>query len=335
VDSLKSGNPEPKSLGAMAFGPEGILFVADARDAAVYAFATDDTKPGDAKDGIKIPNVNEKIASQLGIESDQIKINDLAVNPLSTNVYLSVQRGAKPDSPCVLLKIDPKGEISEFSLKGVKFARIALPNAPTDDKQRKDAITCLAYVKDRLYVAGLSNEEFASTLRAIPFPFKEDADKGAGVKIFHGAHGRFETASPVRTFMPYDIKGEAHLLAAYTCTPLVKLPVKDLEPGKKVTGTTVAELGNRNVPLDMIIYSKGGKDWILMANTRHGLLKIPTEGLDAAESITAKADGPKGIKAEAIAEPAGVEQLAKLNDKQAVVLIRDKKAINLETIDLP
>ena len=104
-------------------------------------------------------------------------------------------------------------------------------------------------------MAGLSNEEFASNLRALEYPFK-DAGKGAAVEIFHGAHGRLETRSPVRTFAAFNIGDEPYVLAAYTCTPLVKFPLKDLAPGTKVTGTTIAELGNRNRPLDMIVYEK-------------------------------------------------------------------------------
>ena len=50
------------------------------------------------------------------------------------------------------------------------------------------------------------------------------------------------------------------MLAAYTCTPLVKLPVSELKAGAHVKGTTIAELGNRNRPLDMIVYQKDGKD---------------------------------------------------------------------------
>ena len=34
-----------------------------------------------------------------------------------------------------------------------------------------------------------------------PFPFKT-ADNGTSVEIYHGAHGQFETRSPVRTFVP-------------------------------------------------------------------------------------------------------------------------------------
>jgi len=47
---------------------------------------------------------------------------------------------------------------------------------------------------------------------------------------------------------------------AYTCTPLVQFAIPDLKPGAKVKGKTIAELGNRNRPLDMIDYQKDGKD---------------------------------------------------------------------------
>jgi len=331
--SLKEGTPEFKSMGALAFGPEGILFVADPRGAAIFAISTEDTKPSDVKEGLKVPNLNEKLASLLGIEAKQIKINDLAVNPLSTNAYLSVTRGLAPDAPSLLVKVDRHGKISEFPVKGVKFAQVVLPNATV--KNRQEAITSMAYSNGKLYVAGLSNEEFASNLRAIPFPFK-DADKGTSVEIFHGAHGKFETRSPVRTFVPYDINGEAHLLAAYTCTPLVKFPVKDLKAGEKLKGTTVAELGNHNVPLDMIVYKKDGKDYILMANSARGMMKIPTEGIDKVEGITAPVkDTFAGLKAENLKDIKGVVQLAQLDSTRALILSRDKDVLNLDTIDLP
>jgi hypothetical protein len=332
TDSLKEGTPEIKSLGALAFGPEGILFVGDQRGAAIFAIATGDTEPSDVKEGLKVANLTEKLASLLGIESKQVKINDLAVNPLSTNAYLSVNRGTAADSPSLLIKIDRKGKISEFPLKGVKYAQVMLPNA--SEKNRKDAITNLVYSKGKLYVAGLSNEEFASNLRAIPFPFK-DADKGASIEIFHGAHGGLETRSPVRTFAPYDINGEAHLLAAYTCTPLVTIPIKDLKAGEKIKGTTVAELGNGNQPLDMIIYKKDGKDYILLANSKRGVMKIPTEGIDKVEAITAKVNKTAGLKYETIESLKGVEQMAQLDSTRALILVKGQDGMNLETIDLP
>ena len=96
------------------------------------------------------------------------------------------------------------------------FAQVKIPNAT--DKQRTEAITSLAFVDGKVIVAGLSNEEFASTLRAIPYPFAE-ADKGAGIEIFHGAHGRLETHAPVRTFVPYKIGGADYILAVLHLHP--------------------------------------------------------------------------------------------------------------------
>ena len=153
-----------------------------------------------------------------------------------------------------------------------------------------ESITDIAFINGKVIVAGLSNEEFSSTLRSIPFPFK-DSIKGTGVKIFHGAHGRYETASPVRTFVSYDIDGDPHLLAAYTCTPLVKIPMKELNPGARIEGKTIAELGNRNRPLDMIVYKKNGKDFLLMANSSRGVMKISTEKIGGFKTITERVGG--------------------------------------------
>jgi len=63
---------------------------------------------------------------------------------------------------------------------------------------------------------------------------------------------RYETQAPIRTFVPYEIDGREYVLAAYTCTPLVTIPFSDLQPGAKVHGTTIADLGSGNQPLDMV-----------------------------------------------------------------------------------
>ena len=69
-----------------------------------------------------------------------------------------------------------------------------------------------------------------------PVPVRPDSGAGTQLQIWHASHGRFETESPVRTFVPYTISGQQYILAAYTCTPLVKIPVSDLKPGAKVQG---------------------------------------------------------------------------------------------------
>lgn len=335
LSSLKLTSPELKSAGALKFGPQGILFVGDSRAATIFAIDTGDRTPAESKDLPKVENIDQKIASLLGIEASQLMINDMAVNPMSGNVYLSVARGKGPESTAALIKVDRTGKVTEVNLKGAKYASAKLPNAAENARQRQDVITDMAFLKGQVYIAGLSNEEFASNLRSIPFPFSE-VNKGSGVEIFHGAHGKLETASPVRTFVPYDIKGETHLLAAYTCTPLVLFPVSQLQPGAKVKGKTVAELGNGNRPLDMIVYTKDGKDYLLLANSRRGVMKIPTEGIDKVEGITKRPSGEKaGQQYTTIESLKGVQHLDKYDDGHAILLVKSGSGVNLETIELP
>ncbi len=332
--SLKKGTVELKSAGPLAFGPQGILFVGDPQAATIYAVATGDTAGPNPRTRPSVEGIDEKVAALLGADAAAIQIKDLAVNPASGVTYLSVARGRGPGATPVILRVAGDGKLSELPLKGVLFASAAIPNAATGKKTRQEAITHLAYLKGRVLVAGLSNEEFSSKLRAIPFPFAK-AGAGTGVEFYHGSHGRFETRSPIRVFTTYRIKGEDHLLAAYTCTPVVTVPLAKLEPGARVKGITVAELGNRNRPLSMIVYQKGGQDFLLMANSARGLMKIKLEGIDKIEAITSRVPDKAGLKYDTIKGVTGVQKLDAFGQDHAVVLIRSGGKLNLRTIELP
>ncbi len=338
IDSLKSGKADIQSAGALAFGPEGILFIGDSMGASIYAIDTMDRVESKAGN-VSVKGVNEKVAAMLGTAADQILINDLAVNPISKKVYLAVSRGRGPDAAPMILRMDAAGKLEEVSLEKVNHAKAALPNAPAPGSGRRgqdrlQTITDVAFVDGRVFIAGLSNEEFASKLRSVEFPFAS-AGAGTSIEIYHGAHGRLETNSPVRTFVPYTIKNQPHILAAYTCTPLVTFPVSDLQPGQKVLGRTIAELGNRNRPLDMIIYNKAGQDYILMSNSSRGVMKLSARNLDGYEHIGSPVGDKAGVKYETL-ELTGVEQLDRLDEGHALILSRaESGSLDLTSIALP
>lgn len=332
---MKTGTPDIKTAGPLTFGPQGILFIGDPASAAIFAIDTGDPKGAAAAGKLEIEGIGDKVAALLGTTPDEIMINDLAVNPNSGKVYLSVSRGRGPSAIPVILRVDRSGKIEEVSLKDVKYSRAVLSNAPEQERQRAESITDLAYIDDRVFVAGLSSEEFSSRLRSLAFPFKE-GDAGTSVEIYHGSHGQFETRSPIRTFAPYFIENEPYILAAYTCTPLVKIPVSQLKPGTHVKGTTVAELGNRNRPLDMVVYQKQDKDYILMANSSRGVMKIKMENVGKAEGIIHPIAGTSGLTYETLSELKGVVQLDRLDKENALLLVRsDSGALSLRTIPLP
>jgi hypothetical protein len=333
---MQKGTPDLKSAGPATFAPQGVLLVGDTTAATIFAIATGDTSSGTPAQPLNVEKINEKIAALLGTTPQQVLINDLAVNPETGNAFLTVSRGTGPDATPVIVRVDASGKIGEFSLKDVQFSQAAIPNAPKE-RGRQEVTTDLQFAAGQVIVAGLSNEEFASNLRVIPFPFST-VDSGAGVEIFHGAHGRFETASPVRTFAVFDIAGQPNVLAAYTCTPLVKFPLSDLKPGSKIKGTTIAELGNRNRPLDMIVYKKDGKDYLLMANSARGVMKVNIETIDKASGIVAPVRDTEtaGLPYETIKDLKGVMQLDKLDKDHALLLVQvDGGPLNLQTIQLP
>ena len=95
---LKKGSPDLKSAGPLAFAPDGTLFVGDTTGAALFALDTGDHTAAAKKRPVAVEDLAGKVATLLGTDPKRIMINDLAVNPRSGNVYLSVSRGIGPDA---------------------------------------------------------------------------------------------------------------------------------------------------------------------------------------------------------------------------------------------
>lgn len=342
-DGMKLGDVGLQSAGSLAFGPEGVLFIADAKAASVVAVATGDTERA-AGGSLTVKGIGKKVAGMLGTTEEDLLINDLAVNPASGAAYLSVSLGRGPEGKPVLLRVAPGGKISAVDLGSVKHASVSLADAPADEvsgegrrrrNKRMESITDIAFTDGRVVIAGLSNEEFASTLRTVDFPFTGGVD-ASSVEIYHAAHGKLETSSPIRTFLPMAIDGEPSIVASYTCTPLVRIPMGELKPKAHVKGTTVAELGNRNRPLDMIEYSKGGKRFILMANSSRGVMKVETEGIGEIEGLSERVSGTAGLAYETVEAMKDVVQLDKAGDSSAVLVTRAEGAgADLVQVALP
>jgi hypothetical protein len=343
---LKEGTPAIKSISALAFGPDGILFAGDTRSATIFALGTGDTKGDAAKAQINVPGLNGQIATLLGTTADKISIMDLAVNPVTGNVFVAVSKGQGADATPALVKVDTAGKATEVSLKKIPFQQAVLPDAPEDKEvtnrgrpqnPRNDAITDLAYAEGKVYVSGLAAGPSPSSVHQIPFPFS-DGINGAAVEIYHAAHGKSEDYAAIRTFVPMNINGEASLLAGFVCTPLVRFPIDSLKPGSKTKGTTVAELGNMNKPLDMITYQKDGKTFLLMSNSKRGVMKISTENIARNDGLTTPVSGggTAGQAYETIKELDGVIQLDRLNDTHAVILVQSSPTSqDLRTVVLP
>jgi hypothetical protein len=274
----------------LTFGPEGILFIGDTKGGSIYAIETRDNEEETKAAPIKIDKMNAKIAGMVGVAAKSLKLLDLAVNPVSQNIYVLVRREEGSQTRDLLFKIGNEANIEDVPLENIRYSKISIENAPGAEAKlwrrsaRTYTITDISYAGGELFVSGLSNEEFASSLRRIPFPFTNTMAT-TGLQVYHVSHGANETHAPIHRFLPYEFDQEMHIVAGYMCTPLVTFPVPELKNGAKIIGKTVAELGAGNTPTGIISYKWARKSYILVGNNRHPLMKFNPQDIANAVSL--------------------------------------------------
>ena len=327
---------ELKSINGMAFGSNGVLFVGDSQQALIFAIETNDTESRTIE-SLEFKKVDVHIAALLGMEPNEIAIADMVVNPVSKTPYFGIH--LQDGTPVLLKLVDNQFKVVD--LEPLDYTKISLTNAVemnAEDRRgrslRKWAISGLKYNNGKVYVSGLSNEEFSSTFRVISYPFNDD-QLHSSLEIYHAAHGRYETYAPIKTFMPYELNGKDHLIASYTCTPLVIFPMESMKSGAHIKGNTVAELGNRNTPLDIVSFEKKGKSYILMANTSRALMRIDPAKIETFSDYltTPVSESSATAGVDFIALPyVNVLQMDKLEHNKVVLLQRMSNGdLNLHT----
>ena len=112
------GTPPIKSMGCFAFAPDGTLFIGDAQEAYVYAIDLGDETKNLGKDKLQVSDIDLKLAAMLGTTARELRIHDMAVNPISHNVYLGVTRGSGNDATPVLIRVNAAAKIEIVSLEG-------------------------------------------------------------------------------------------------------------------------------------------------------------------------------------------------------------------------
>jgi hypothetical protein len=323
-----------QSAGVMHFAPDGTLFLADPLAATVYAIDVADTGNDGSVTPIRIDDVDGKIAAALGTTRDQIRIIDMVAHPKSQSLYFSLTRKQGADAVPLVVSIRKSDQqVSVLPLENIRNAHTGLADAPAAEEKtpwgqskRTLTITDLDLMDGELYVAGLSNEEFASTLRRVAYPFNA-APQATTIEIWHTSHNRYETASPIETLLPLELNGEKAILAGYGCSPIVVLKRADLVSKKHARGNTVSELGGGNRPLDMVRYTSpnDGKQYVMIANSDRTLARFDVTAIASAPALTIavnQAYQPAGLPYLPVSS-FGVLQLDRLNAQNLVVLKRN------------
>ena len=320
-----------QSAGALTFGPGGVLFVGDSRGGAVFALAVDDSTRDPHRGEVEVLEHRPADCEAARRDAGSLVIRDMAVNPATEHLFFSVSRGRGADAPPAIVRSTLTGELTVLPLDNARFSKLVFERRAGRDRQ--DALGGelaqhgdydLAFTGGELLIAGLSNDAFSSTLRRARFPFA-GGSRATTLEIFHTSHGKYETAAPIETFLPYQVKGQPALLAGYGCAPLAVFTMSELTASKHVRGRTLAELGGGNRPQDMIAFERDGKRFVLIANSNRGMMRMAAAEIDRSEPIVTAAtrDVPiTGTPYVPLSLP-GVMQLDLLNPELIVMLMRD------------
>jgi len=324
------------------------LLVAEPRNGSILAIDTGDTGPVQRLKQ-RVDNINALVEGGFGAPEGGVRIADLAVNPASGKIYLSVVR--QKDSVPAIVIIDAGGHLAPLNVEAVSWVRVPLPAA---DQAKIGNVTDVAFAGDRVVAAGASSEEFSSKIFSLPLPL-EHSKAGAvfSAETYHVSHRKWETKAPISSFIPYEENGKHFVVGAFACTPIAKFPLDDLKSGANVKGISVLELGSGNKPLDMFTYDKGGKKWLVTHTQRFkpdqfgpskfwsarvDLKYLAANGPDNTNEKAVRRDtkvksGPDGI--EVVDSLFGAVHVDKFNNDEAVVLREDGTKLVLEMAKLP
>ncbi len=107
-----------------------------------------------------------------------------------------------------------------------------------------------------------------------------------------------------------------------------------LQPGTQLTGATIAEMGPGNSPLDMIAYHKDGHDYLLIANSARGVVRLEVDHLESATEIVSH-NPSANFPRKRVPEWTRVHQLKKIDESTALILTDSGGTMNLRVVALP
>lgn len=333
TQGFQKGALDYKSIGPLAFSPSGVLFFADDQAGAIYGVDLNE-KPSTARPYAQVPDLGATLAARLGTTPTGIEIKDVAVSPVSHHVYLSVRKtdGANQDpaNPAnyALFAVDPAGKVTPVDLTGKPFGRAAVSGKPGYTFRGQGVpriISDIAYAKGRVLATALSSEQFNSNLVSVPVPFRQDGVERFATSIYHVSHKKQETASPIQTLTVYRDGDREYLMAAYICTPVVRFDLGELKPGQTVTGTTVAELGSGNRPMDLVAYGKPGQQSLLLNNSSFGIMKVDARIAKETQAVNEMTKADRGGRGQT--PYPGLEPLPAFKDVKAYAPAADQMLV--------
>ncbi|MFT5457164.1 MAG: hypothetical protein ACI9K2_003657, partial [Myxococcota bacterium] len=201
----------------------------------------------------RVRNLYAAAADALGVDSGDVEIRDIAVNPLSGRTYVAVDRLDR-DAGAVLT-VTPDGALAALDLSAATYAVV-----PYEERDGEGSVvTDLVWASDTVVAAVTEQAWTSSQVVTFSTPVSHrDAAAVATTDTYHRVHGQWETFAPITTLFAYtDAQDLGWVGASYQCAPVVRFEVADLAAGGEVTGVTPYDYGGGRQVLDFAVMGDG------------------------------------------------------------------------------
>src|SRR5215831_5216038 len=151
VNTADNGNAlngtGPLSAGALAFAPDGTLFVGDSKGGAIWAY------PPRARGRVPevapflFANIDERMAELLGVETRQLPYNGLAVHPLTREPHISLGIKAGGRIEPAVVRVSLEGTILPLNLRDRAATVHTLANHTGEPKVLSDTALAALWLR--------------------------------------------------------------------------------------------------------------------------------------------------------------------------------------------
>ena len=202
------------SISRIEFGPDSVLFVADWKASRVEAIQLPSALSATASP-YNIDDLTVLLSKAVG--GAAVQIADMKVRPGTGLVYVAYEFG-QYGTPA-LAEITSQGSVRNIDLNSARATEVTLKNATTANvafsgkiPERSMTVTDMKWNGSELFVAGLSNRSFTSSLWRVRYPF-DGSSSLTSVEIYHTAHNQIETRAPIRAMAFANLNGASYLVA--------------------------------------------------------------------------------------------------------------------------
>ncbi len=309
-------------LVAIKFDAKGTLYAADAKGDQVLAYELGD-KEAKAKP-VAIAALGEQLKKALDAGADPVQVHDVAVHPVSHTVYLSASKKGAAGSTLFRVNGD--------KIEKVEMAKPSAVALPAGARPFDLVVTS----KDVVVSSMNRDKTFGSALHRIALPLKEGGVATSETEIYHTSHKKWETKSPLVAMAGFSAGGQDYVMGSTACTPVVRIGVGEVADKKKVQTQTIVELGNRNAPVSMLVYTQKNQPTLLVTNNKEGAYKVAATILTEKTKLNEQAvNRGAGVPIEVVDAWKGVKRTAQLDATRAVVVRDDGGNLSLLTLPLP